>query len=164
MEIIPAIDIRNAKCVRLYQGDYSQETVFDQNPETVALRWKSQGAIRLHVVDLDGAVTGEPRNIAVIEEIIRSTGLLVELGGGIRNENIAEKLLQRGVNRVILGTMAIEKPALVRKLCQRFGEAIVVALDARGSKIAIHGWQKGTVVDVLQLSKEMTKLGVRRFI
>ena len=164
MQIIPAIDVRNGKCVRLYQGNYNQETVFDKNPEAVALRWKSQGAKRLHIVDLDGAATGEPRNIAVVEGIIRTTGLLVELGGGIRNENIAEELLQRGINRVILGTMAIEKPALVRRLCQRFGEAIVVALDARDSKIAIHGWQKDTVVDVLQLSKEMVELGVRRFI
>ena len=164
MEIIPAIDIRNGKCVRLYQGDYNQETVFDENPEAVALRWKSQGALRLHIVDLDGAATGEPKNIAVIEGIIRTTGLLVELGGGIRDENMAEELLQRGINRVILGTMAIEKPVLVRRLCQRFGEAIVVALDARKSKIAIHGWQQGTAVDVLQLSKEMTKFGVRRFI
>jgi len=164
MEIIPAIDIRDGKCVRLYQGDYSQQTVFDENPAAVALRWKSQGARWLHIVDLDGAAIGEPRNIAAVEKIIRRSSLPVELGGGIRREDIAEELLQKGVSRIILGTVAIEKPELVARLCQRFGQAIVVGLDARDGRIAIHGWQKDTVVDVLQLSREMVELGVRRFV
>lgn len=164
MEIIPAIDIKEGKCVRLYQGDYSQQTIFAENPAAVALRWKSQGARWLHLVDLDGAATGEPKNMAAVEEILRTSSLLVELGGGIRREDIAEKLLQEGVSRMILGTLAIEKPELVKKLCRRFGEAIVVGLDARDGKIAIHGWQKDTVVDALQLSREMVELGVRRFV
>ena len=164
MEIIPAIDIRDGKCVRLYQGDYSQQTVFDENPAAVALRWKSRGARWLHVVDLDGAAAGKPRNMATIEEIIRTSGLLVELGGGIRREDVAEELLHKGMSRIILGTSAIEKPELVGKLCQRFSEAIVVGLDARSGKIAIHGWQKDTVIDVLQLGRQMVELGVRRFI
>jgi len=150
--------------VRLYQGDYSQETVFDMNPAAVALRWKSQGARWLHVVDLDGSATGKPQNMAAVEEIIKTSSLLVELGGGIRREDIAEELLHKGVSRIILGTVAIEKPELVEKLCQRFGQAIVVSLDARDGKIAIHGWQKDTVVDALQLSREMEELGARRFI
>jgi phosphoribosylformimino-5-aminoimidazole carboxamide ribotide isomerase len=164
MEIIPAIDIRDGKCVRLYQGDYSQQTVFDENPLAVALRWKSQGARWLHVVDLDGAAKGELRNMMVVEGIIRTSSLLVELGGGIREENVAEEVLHKGVSRIILGTVAIEKPDLVGKLCQRFGEAVIVGLDARDGRIAIHGWQEDTVVDVLQLGQEMVKLGVRRFI
>jgi len=164
MEIIPAIDIRDGKCVRLYQGDYSQQTVFDENPVAVALRWKSLGARWLHVVDLDGAAVGEPRNMAVVEEIIRTSRLLLELGGGIRRESIAEELLHKGVSRIILGTAAIEKPELVEKLCQRFGEAIIVGIDARDGGIAIHGWQKDTVVDVLQLGQKMVNLGARRFI
>ena len=164
MEIIPAIDIRNGKCIRLYQGDYSRQTIFDKNPVAVALRWKSQGAHWLHVVDLDGAAVGEPRNTVEVEEIIRTSSLLVELGGGIRRENIAEELLQKGVSRIILSTAAIEKPELVERLCQRFGEAIIVGLDARDGKVAIHGWQKDTVVDVLQLGQKMVKLGARRFI
>jgi phosphoribosylformimino-5-aminoimidazole carboxamide ribotide isomerase len=164
MEIIPAIDIRGGKCVRLYQGDYSQETVFDMNPVAVALRWKSQGARWLHVVDLDGSATGKPQNMAAVEEIIRTGSLLIELGGGIRREDIAEELLRKGISRIILGTVAIENPRLVKKLCQRFGEAIVVGLDARNGKIAIHGWRKDTVIDVLQLGREMVKLGVKRFI
>lgn len=164
MEIIPAIDIRDGKCVRLYQGDYSQQTVFDENPAAVALKWKSRGARWLHVVDLDGAAAGEPKNIAVVEEIIRTSDLLVELGGGIREEDVAGEVLHKGISRIILGTVAIENPRLVGKLCQRFGEAIIVGLDARDGKIAIHGWQKDTVIDVLQLGREMVELGVRRFI
>ena len=164
MEIIPAIDLRDGKCVRLYQGDYNQQTIFDEEPAAVALRWYSQGAQWLHIVDLDGANAGEPRNMVVVEEIVKESGLLVELGGGIRQENIAEELLHKGVSRIILGTSAIENPRLVGKLCQRFGQAIIVGLDARDGKIATHGWQKDTIVDVLELSREMVGVGVRRFI
>ncbi|MFW6105373.1 MAG: 1-(5-phosphoribosyl)-5-[(5-phosphoribosylamino)methylideneamino]imidazole-4-carboxamide isomerase [Chloroflexota bacterium] len=164
MEIIPAVDIRGGKCVRLYQGDYNQETVFDEDPVTAALTWYAQGARWLHIVDLDGAVAGEPQNMEVIEEIIRQSGMLIELGGGIRQEEVAEKLLRQGVSRIILGTAAIENRELVKKLCQQFGEAIAVSLDARDGKIATHGWQKNTVFEVLQLSREMVDAGVRRFI
>ena len=164
MEIIPAVDIRGGRCVRLYQGDYDQETVFDEDPVTAALTWCSQGAQWLHIVDLDGAAAGEPQNVGVAEEIIKQTGLLVELGGGIRQEEVAKKLLRQGVSRIVLGTAAIENRELVEKLCRQFGEAVAVSLDARDGKIAIHGWQKSTVVEVLQLSREMADAGVRRFI
>ena len=164
MEIIPAVDIRGGRCVRLYQGDYAQETVFDEDPVTAALTWCSQGAQWLHIVDLDGAAAGEPQNVGVAEEIIKQTGLLVELGGGIRQEEVAKKLLRQGVSRIVLGTAAIENRELVEKLCRQFGEAVAVSLDARDGKIAIHGWQKSTVVEVLQLSREMADAGVRRFI
>ena len=164
MEIIPAIDIRGGKCVRLYQGNYNQETIFDDDPVTAALTWYSQGARWLHIVDLDGAVAGEPRNEEVVEEVIRESGLLIELGGGIRQKEVAEKLLHQGVSRIILGTAAIENRELVKKLCQQFGEAIAVSLDARDGKIAIHGWQKNTAVEVLQLSREMVNAGARRLI
>jgi phosphoribosylformimino-5-aminoimidazole carboxamide ribotide isomerase len=164
MEIIPAVDIRGGKCVRLYQGDYNQQTVFDDDPVTAALTWYSQGARWLHIIDLDGAAIGEPKNTEVVEEIIKESGLLVELGGGIRQEDVAEKLLRQGVSRIILGSVAIENRALVEKLCQQFGESIAISLDARDGKIAIHGWQKDTVVEVLQLSREMLNAGVRRFI
>ena len=164
MEIIPAIDIRGGKCVRLYQGDYSQETVFNENPVTTALTWYSQGARWLHVVDLDGAATGEPRNMQVVEELIKESGLLVELGGGIRQKEVVEKLLNHGVSRIILGTAAIENRELVKKLCKQFGDTIAVSLDARDGKIAIHGWQKNTVIEVLELSREMVDAGVRRLI
>jgi len=164
MEIIPAVDIKGGKCVRLYQGDYKQETVFDEDPVTAALAWYSQGARWLHIVDLDGAVAGEPKNTEVVGEIIKEAGLLIELGGGIRQEEVAEKLLRQGVSRLVLGTAAIENRELVKKLCQQFGEAIAVGLDARDGRIAIHGWQKNTVFEVLQLSHEMVDVGVRRFI
>lgn len=164
MEIIPAVDIRGGRCVRLYQGDYSQETVFDEDPVAVALTWYSQGARWLHIVDLDGAIAGEPQNMEVVGAIMKQTGLLIELGGGIRREKVAESLLSQGVSRLILGTAAIENRELVKKLCQKFGEAIAVSLDARDGKIATRGWQKNTPVQLLQLSGEMTEVGVRRFI
>ena len=164
MEIIPAIDIRNGKCVRLYQGDYTQQTIFNEDPGVVALKWQAQGAQWLHVVDLDGAAIGEPKNMMVVEEIMKESGLLVELGGGIRRENVVEDLLRKGVSRVILGTIAIENPELVKRLCRRFGETVVVGLDARDGKIAIHGWRKDTVVDVLELGREMMEAGARRLI
>jgi len=131
---------------------------------TAALKWYSQGARWLHIVDLDGAAVGKPKNMDVVEEIIKESGLLIELGGGIRQEDVAEKLLSQGVSRIILGSVAIDNRALVEKLCQQFGEAIAVSLDARDGKIAIHGWQKDTVVEVLQLSRELLNAGVRRFI
>jgi phosphoribosylformimino-5-aminoimidazole carboxamide ribotide isomerase len=164
MEIIPAVDIRGGKCVRLYQGDYNRQIVFDDDPVTAALAWYSQGARWLHIVDLDGAVAGELRNMEMVEEIIKESGLSIEFGGGIRQEDVAEKLLRRGVSRIIMGTAAIENRELVKKLCQQFGDAIAVSLDARDGKIAIHGWQKNTVVEVLELSREMVDAGVRRFI
>ncbi len=164
MEVIPAIDLRDGNCVRLYQGDYDQQTVFGEDPAAVALRWHSQGAKWLHIVDLDGAAMGEPRNMVAVEEIIKESGLLVELGGGIRKEAVAEELLHKGISRIILGTSAVENPRLLKKLCRRFGEAIVVGLDARDGKIAVHGWRKDTAIEVLELSREMVELGVRRFI
>ena len=164
MEIIPAIDIRDSRCVRLYQGDYEQETVFDDNPATVALRWKSQGARWLHVVDLDGARAGEPRNVAVVQQLVDVSGLLVELGGGVRREDVVEELLGKGVMRIIVGTVAVENPRLVKRLIGRFGEAVIVGLDARDGRIAVRGWQKDTETDVLVLAREMVGIGVGRFI
>jgi len=164
MEIIPAIDIRGGKCVRLYQGDFNQETVFDEDPVTAALTWYSRGARWLHIVDLDGAAIGEPQNMEVVDEITKESGLLIELGGGIRQKEVAEKLLHQGVSRIILGTAAIENRALVKGLCQQFGEAIAVSLDARDGKIVINGWRKNTVFEVLQLSQDMVDAGVRRLI
>jgi len=164
MEIIPAIDIRGGRCVRLYQGDYQQEIVFNDDPVAAALAWCSQGARWLHIVDLDGAATGRAKNMDVVRQIIGKTGLSIELGGGIRRENVAEDLLREGVSRIVLGTAAIEDRELVTRLCHRFGEAVAVGLDAWGGKIAIRGWQKSTIVEVLQLSREMVAAGTRRFI
>jgi len=164
MEIIPAVDIKDGRCVRLYQGDYRQETVFSEDPVAVALNWQAQGASRLHLVDLDGAAGGEPRNIAVIEAIVKRVNLPVQLGGGIRDEATVSKLLTIGIERVILGTVAVEKPEMVEKLCQKYGEAIVVGIDARDGRVATHGWQKGTEVTALELGRMMADFGARRLI
>jgi phosphoribosylformimino-5-aminoimidazole carboxamide ribotide isomerase len=164
MEIIPAIDIRGGRCVRLYQGDYEQETAFNDDPVAAALAWYSQGARWLHIVDLDGALAGAPRNMEVVEDIIKATDLSIELGGGIRQENVAERLLRQGMSRLVLGTVAVENRDLVVKLCRRFGEAVVVSLDVRNDKVAIHGWQKNTVLEVLRLSRQMVAAGVKRLI
>jgi phosphoribosylformimino-5-aminoimidazole carboxamide ribotide isomerase len=150
--------------VRLYQGDYNQETVFAEEPVMVALKWQAQGAQWLHVVDLDGAAMGEPKNKAAVEEIIKESSLLVELGGGIRREEVVENLLHQGISRVILGTIAIEDPKLVKKIYQRFGEAVLVSLDARDGKIASHGWRRDTSVDVVDFGRKMAEAGVRRLI
>jgi phosphoribosylformimino-5-aminoimidazole carboxamide ribotide isomerase len=164
MEIVPAVDIKGGKCVRLYQGDYSRETVFAEDPVAAALDWQAQGAGRLHVVDLDGAASGEPRNINVVEAIVKQVSLPVQLGGGIRDEAMVAKLLSIGIDRVILGTVAVENSGLVESLCQKYGEAIAVGIDARDGHVATHGWEKGTEVAALALGRSMAAAGVRRLI
>jgi phosphoribosylformimino-5-aminoimidazole carboxamide ribotide isomerase len=164
MEVIPAVDIKGGKCVRLYQGDYLRETVFSEDPVDVAIDWKVQGAQRLHVIDLDGAAGGKPRNITVIEDIVKRVNLPVQLGGGIRDEATVAKLLDIGVDRVILGTVAVENQELVKSLCQKYGEAIVVGIDARDGYVATHGWVKGTSIKALELGLQMAAMGVKRII
>jgi len=164
MEIIPAVDIKGGKCVRLYQGDYRQETVFSEDPVAVAFEWKAQGASRLHLVDLDGAASGEPRNIAVVEAIAKQVNLPVQLGGGIRDEATVARLLEIGINRVILGTAAVENPGMVKRLCQKYADAIIVGIDARDGRVATHGWHKGTEITALELGRSMADVGVRRII
>ena len=164
MEVIPAVDIKGGKCVRLYQGDYLRETVFSEDPVDVALGWRAQGAWRLHVIDLDGAAGGEPHNIAVIEAIVKRVNLPVQLGGGIRDEATVSKLLAIGINRVILGTVAVENPELLKSLCQKYDEAIVVGIDARDGYVATRGWIKGTDIKALELGLKMADIGVKRII
>jgi phosphoribosylformimino-5-aminoimidazole carboxamide ribotide isomerase len=164
MEVIPAVDIKGGKCVRLYQGDYSRETVFSEDPVAVALNWQAQGAGRLHVVDLDGAAGGEPRNIDVVEAVVKQVGLPVQLGGGIRDEATVAKLLDIGINRVILGTVAVENSKLVESLCRKYGEAIAVGIDARDGRVATRGWVKGTEIKALELGLQMAAIGARRII
>jgi phosphoribosylformimino-5-aminoimidazole carboxamide ribotide isomerase len=164
MEVIPAVDIKGGKCVRLYQGDYLRETVFSEDPVDVAMDWKAQGARRLHVIDLDGAAGGEVHNIAVIEAIVKRVKLPVQLGGGIRDEATVAKLLDIGVDRVILGTVAVENQELVKSLCQKYGEAIVVGIDARDGYVATRGWVKRTEIKALELGTQMAAMGVKRII
>lgn len=164
MEVIPAVDIKGGRCVRLYQGDYSRETVFSDNAVVAAARWAAQGASRLHLVDLDGAASGQLRNLAVVEKIVRGVNIPVQLGGGIRDEAVVARLLQAGVSRVVLGTAAVENPELVQKLCQQYGEAIVVSIDAREGQVVTHGWLKDAGVTALELGRRMAECGVRRLI
>lgn len=164
MEIIPAIDLKGGKCVRLYQGDYMQETIFSEDPVSVALKWQALGAKRLHLVDLDGAASGEPVNIGVIKKIIGSIKIPVQLGGGIRDEATVKKLLSLGVGRVILGTIAVEDPRLVEKLCRENAEDIVISIDARDGYVSTQGWLKETQVTAIELAQKTKKIGVSRIL
>ncbi|GAG19530.1 unnamed protein product, partial [marine sediment metagenome] len=164
IEIIPAIDLRHGRCVRLYQGDYEAETVFSDDPLEVALEWQSLGVPRLHIVDLDGAASGEPGNLDIIKEIASAILVPTQLGGGIRQLETIEQLLKAGIERVILGTVAVEEPNLVKEACRKFAESIIVGVDAREGYIAIHGWKQQTELNVIEFAKSMTQLGVKRFI
>jgi phosphoribosylformimino-5-aminoimidazole carboxamide ribotide isomerase len=164
MEVIPAIDLRNGKCVRLYQGDYGRETVFSEDPVSMALRWQSEGAVRLHLVDLDGAARGEPCNLNAVEGILAVVDIPVELGGGIRSIETVEELLKLGVGRAILGTVAVERPDLVETACRRFGEQVVIGIDARDGIVATRGWLESTTATAVDLAVAMVGLGARRFI
>ena len=165
MEIIPAIDLKSGLCVRLYQGDFSQETVYSRDPVEVGLRWQGEGAGRLHVVDLDGAATGQQTNYNVIKDLVSRLDIPIQVGGGIRSSEAAKKLLDVGVSRVVLGTAAVEDPHLVQHLCTTYGgEQVVVAVDARDGMVAIKGWTEGSSVEAGELVRNMTGLGVPRFL
>ena len=164
MEVIPAIDIKNGKCVRLYQGDYTMETVYSDNPVEVAVRWQSLGATRLHIIDLDGADLGVPRNLQAITRINDAIWVPLQVGGGIRRMETIEKLLKMGIDRIILGTAAVEDQGLAREACRRFGQSIIIGIDAREGRVATHGWKNETELTAVELAMSMAKLGVKRFI
>ena len=164
MEVIPAIDLKDGRCVRLYQGDFEQEMVFSRDPQEVALGWQGEGAGRLHIVDLDGAQMGMLSNRDAIERILSAVVIPVQLGGGIRRMETIEELTRLGVDRVILGTAAIEDEALVREACLRFGEGIIVSIDARDGYVSTHGWKEKTDITASGLIESMASLGVKRFI
>ena len=165
MEIIPSIDLKAGRCVRLYQGDFQQETVFSDDPLAVALRWQEQGGCRLHLVDLDGAEAGEPANLSVIQNIVEALDIPVQVGGGIRDRQTADALLATGVERVVIGTAAVENPGLVATLCRDYGgERVVVAVDARDGLVAIKGWTEGSRVTAPDLARQMSELGVLRLL
>ena len=164
MEVIPAIDLLEGRCVRLYQGDYNQSEVFDENPVAVARQWADQGATRLHLVDLDGAKAGHPVNQRAIEAIVRAIDIPVQVGGGLRDRQSVADLLALGVQRVILGTVAVEHPELVDQLCQEFPAQIVVGIDARNGKVATRGWLETSEVDAIPLAQRMAEAGVAAII
>lgn len=164
MEVIPAIDLLEGRCVRLYQGDYDKAETFNEDPVAVAQQWVAQGATRLHLVDLDGAKKGTPVNRPAIAEIVRSTQVPVQVGGGLRDRQTVADVLALGVDRVILGTVAVEKPDLVEDLCKQFPGQIVVGIDARNGKVATRGWLETSEVLATDLAQQMAKLGAAAII
>lgn len=163
-EVIPSIDVRGGRCVRLYQGDYARETVYDDDPLAVARRWAELGAPRLHVVDLDAARTGTPANEALIIAIARALAVPVQVGGGIRDQATARRYLDAGVARVVLGTAAVRDPALVERLVAADPGAVIVALDARDGVVRTQGWTESGGVTATELAARMTAAGVVRFL
>ena len=164
MEVIPAIDLREGRCVRLYQGDYAQEEIFGVDPVAIALRWQSEGAKLLHVVDLDGAASGSPKNVDAIRAIASSVDIALEVGGGIRDMEKAVLLSDAGADRLVLGTSAVEDPDLVTQMLERFGvESVVVSVDAKDGWAALRGWKQSSQMKALDLMDGMVALGVRRF-
>lgn len=164
MLVIPAIDIKNGKCVRLLQGRREDETVFSDNPVAMAQHWQEEGAELLHLVDLDGAFEGMPKNLSVIKEIVESIDIPAELGGGIRNLEIIEKILEIGVYRVILGTLALKNPDFVGTVCEKYVERIAVGIDAKDGMVATHGWLEVSKKPAVEFAVEMQKQGVKTII
>lgn len=164
MKIIPAIDLRNGKAVRLFQGDYDRETVFDDDPAAVARSWEEQGASRIHLVDLDGAREGNTGQAQLAASIARAVNVPVQLGGGVRSMDDVTALIDAGIDRVILGTVAVTNPDLVREACERYGDRIAVGLDARDGRVAVRGWTEDSGVDTLELAKQLIEYGACRFI
>lgn len=164
MEVIPAIDLLGGQCVRLYQGDYEQSQVFGEDPVAVAQQWQAQGATRLHLVDLDGAKSGQPVNLPVIAKVVEALEIPVQVGGGLRDRARVTELLGLGVQRAILGTVAVEKPELVGDLAAEFPNQIVVGIDARNGKVATKGWLETSEVEAIDLAQRMAKLGAAAII
>jgi phosphoribosylformimino-5-aminoimidazole carboxamide ribotide isomerase len=164
MEVIPAIDLLAGRCVRLYQGDYDRAQVFNDNPVEVARQWVAQGATRLHLVDLDGAKAGHPVNGAAIEAIVRAVEVPVQIGGGLRDRQSVASLLSLGVQRVILGTVAVEQPDLVAQVCQEFPDQVAIGIDARDGKVATRGWLETSEVGAIDLAQQMANLGAAAII
>lgn len=161
MILFPAIDIRGGKCVRLIQGDYTQETVYNDSPSDVAKEWEKQGAEYIHVVDLDGAKTGDSLNREAIEEIAKAVQIPVQVGGGIRSMETIDSHIATGVGRVIIGTAAIQDPQFVEEAVAKYGEKIAVSIDARNGFVATDGWTETTDVKAVKLLRWLEGIGVK---
>jgi phosphoribosylformimino-5-aminoimidazole carboxamide ribotide isomerase len=159
MKLYPAIDLKDGNCVRLVKGDMAQATVFNTDPAAQARAFAEAGFRRLHVVDLNGAVSGKPVNAAAVAAILAAVKIPVQLGGGIRDAAGVEGWLERGVDRVVLGTLALRDPALARDLCRRFPGRIAIGIDARGGKVAVEGWTETSGTDALDLARAFEDAG-----
>ena len=158
MLIIPAIDLKDGKCVRLTQGQKDAETIFSNNPVDVAKSWQAQGAKYIHVVDLDGAFEGKPKNLSIVGQIVKNTKIPIQFGGGLRTTQDVKMVLDMGVNRVIVGTRAIDSPQWVAELCSKFPRRIVIGIDAKDGKVAVKGWTSVCEWTAIAFAKEMEKL------
>lgn len=164
MLIIPAIDLKDGRCVRLVQGEMDQETVYFEDPVDAAKHWLSEGASFLHIVDLNGAVEGRPVHTKEVAAICRQAGLSVELGGGLRSVEAVEAAFDLGVARVVIGTAAYDNVEFLRTLCKKFPGKIVVGIDARQGKVAVKGWKETTAMDAAELAKRCEQDGAARII
>jgi phosphoribosylformimino-5-aminoimidazole carboxamide ribotide isomerase len=166
MLIIPAIDLKDGHCVRLKQGDMNDATVFSEDPGAMARQWLEQGARRLHVVDLNGAAAGKPKNQPAIRAIVQAVGteLPVQLGGGIRDLDTIEAYIDAGISYIVIGTAAVKTPGFLQEACTAFQGHIIVALDAKDGKVAVDGWSKMTGHDVVDLAKKFEDYGVEAVI
>ncbi|MDH6100627.1 1-(5-phosphoribosyl)-5-[(5-phosphoribosylamino)methylideneamino]imidazole-4-carboxamide isomerase [Anabaenopsis sp. FSS-46] len=164
MEVIPAIDLLEGRCVRLYQGDYSQSQVFSENPVDIAKQWVDQGATRLHLVDLDGAKAGKVVNLKAIAAIAEAVSVPIEIGGGLRDRTSVQQVFSLGVKWAILGTIAVEQPQLVQELCTEFPEKIIIGIDARNGLVATRGWLETSEILATQLAVQMQELGAAAII
>lgn len=160
MKLFPAIDLKDKQVVRLYKGDYNQMTVYGTNPLQTAKEFKEKGAEYLHVVDLDGAKDGDNPNFQVVADLAANSGLKVEIGGGIRNEEIIKRYIDAGVMRVILGTVAISNPDFVADMVSKYGDKIAVGVDMLGGKVATHGWTNISEIDGFEFCEKLEKMGV----
>ncbi|QIZ72869.1 1-(5-phosphoribosyl)-5-[(5-phosphoribosylamino)methylideneamino]imidazole-4-carboxamide isomerase [Oxynema aestuarii] len=164
MDVIPAIDLLEGRCVRLYQGDYARSQTFNEDPVAVAREWVEQGATRLHLVDLDGAKAGKSKNLGAIEAIAQTVSVPVQVGGGLRDRSAVARLFDLGVRYAILGTVAVEQPELVGELCREFRDRIVVGIDARNGRVATRGWLETSEILAPTLAQDMAALGVAAII
>lgn len=164
MIIYPAIDVKDGRCVRLVQGQFTDVTVYSDNPVEMARKFEQMGAQYLHVVDLDGARLGEPRNTAIVSEMAVKLGIPVQLGGGIRTIEMIEIILCKGIHRVILGTSAVKDPNLVKRALQTFENNLAVGIDAKNGMVAIEGWAKTSEFTAIGFAKKMQELGARTII
>ena len=164
MLIFPAIDLYDGKAVRLYKGDYNQMTVYSENPPELAEAFRAAGATHMHLVDLEGAKTGETPNLETIRRIRAAVPLFIEVGGGIRSMDIAARCLDAGIDRVILGTAAVTDPSFLRAAVSKYGEKIAVGVDIRDGKVAIRGWTEKSAFDAFDFCRELQKIGVRTII
>lgn len=164
MLVFPAIDLFDGKAVRLYKGDYDQMTVYNEDPLAVAKDFYDSGATWLHTVDLEGARNGETPNLATVERLAKESGLLMEVGGGIRSMEVVDRYLSAGVSRVILGTAAVKDEAFLREALSKYGERIAVGIDIKEGKVAIKGWTEKSDLDAMEFCAKMEQMGVKTII